>query len=140
MENNKYYQPNSEDFNIGVECQVYYPREEVWKDRKIRHWEDLDEILSRFVTDSTSVKFKYLDEEDILDCGFTQISNDCFNLPIKEYRGRLNQEIRILVRQTILIYLAMYSNDKDNLVLFTGHIKNKNELQRILKQVVVYGN
>ncbi len=35
---NKYYQPNSEDFNIGVECQVYYPREEFWKDRKIRHW------------------------------------------------------------------------------------------------------
>lgn len=129
---NKYYQPNAEDFNIGVECQVSYPREEVWKDRKIRHWEDLDEILSRFVTDSTSVRFKYLDEDDILDCDFKYHNSDLDF--IKVYSKYI---IRLRLRKELnqISIFEKYKNSETELRVFCGKIKNKNGLQKLLKQL-----
>lgn len=132
---NKYYQPNTEDFNIGVECQVYYPREEVWKDRKIRHWEDLNEILSRFITDNTSVRFKYLDEQDFLDCGYLLTEK-----PTEQKIYFRNSEDRTGITFRKNFYgdfsnIHIYEIRKPLITLFSGKIKNKNELQRILKQV-----
>ena len=134
MDNNKYYIPNAEDFNIGVECQVYYPREEVWKDREIRHSEDLNEILSRFMVDNTSVRFKYLDEDDILDCGF-QYHNSGLDF-IKVYSKHI---IRIRLRKGLnqVSIFKRYKNSEAELREFCGKIKNKNEFQRLLKQLEI---
>ncbi len=130
---NKYYQPNAEDFNIGVECQVYYPREEVWNDRKIRHWEDLNEILSRFVTDNTSVRFKYLDEEDILESGFLLTGK-----PTEQKRYFRDSADRIGISFRRNFYgdfgnIHIYEFKEPLSTLFSGKIKNKNELQKQLK-------
>lgn len=109
---------------------MYYPREEVWKDRKIRHWEDLDEILSRFITDNTSVRFKYLDEDDILDCGFFDTDYGIYsNEPIIKF---IKEDVKIIFREDGILHIFA----RDNLV-FAGEIKNKKELQKILKQVGV---
>ena len=128
---NKYYQPNSEDFNIGVECQVYYPREEVWKDRKIRHWEDLDEILSRFTTDNTSVRFKYLDEDDLLSLGLKLKiwDNGSGYFEIENYT--------IGIYSTSLFCTVSQNDYGNNIIRFSGNIKNKNEFQRLLKQLEI---
>lgn len=124
----KYYTPEIEEFYIGFEYEICY--DELWFVRNIPFYPLVKDIQYKY-------RVKYLDKEDIESLGFSRISDDCFNLPIKEYRGRLNQEIRILIRQTVLIYLAMDMNynDKDNLVLFTGNIKNKSELIKLLKQL-----
>jgi len=135
MENNKYYTPQIEEFCVGFEYEINQGKISGWEKENVSLNTDLSAI--NFHLTNNDIRAKLLNEEDILDCGFTQISNDCFNLPIKKYRGRLNQEVRILVRQTVLIYLAMDFNDKDNLVLFTGHIKNKNELLKLLKQLEI---
>jgi len=138
MENNKYYPPNAEDFNVGVECQVYYPREKVWKDRKIRHWEDLNEVLSRFVTDNTSVRFKYLDEEDILDLGFKHIGDKLISEYWKDnyrlYYDYNYKKIKITDDNENISY------EVEGGILFSGKIKNKNGLQKLLKQIEINGN
>lgn len=148
----KYYTPDISEFYVGFEYEVFQkgtsadpnvmyfmPHNEEDQYFKFKFPDPfygfhLDKLLNK-----QEIRIKYLDKEDIESLGFNQISNDCFNLPIKEYRGRLNQKVRILIRQTILIYLAMDMNysDKDNLVLFTGNIKNKSELIKLLKQLEI---
>lgn len=131
----KYYTPEREEFCWGFEYESEEdPRTGIWEKQVVGGWSK----FKYFDNDSdVDYRVKYLDKEDIESLGFNQITDDCFSLPIKEYRGRLNQEVRILIRQTILIYLAMDMNymDKDNLVLFTGNIKNKSEFIKLLKQL-----
>jgi hypothetical protein len=99
---------------------------------------DYQEIMN--MLDNDEVRVKHLNKEDIASFGFKQITDDCYHLPVKEFRGRLNQEVRILVRKTILIYLAMDITDKDNIVLFTGTIKNKSELKKLMNQLGIIKN
>lgn len=131
MENNKYYKPNSEDFNIGVECQVYYPREGIWKDRKIRHLEDLNEILSRFITNNTSVRFKYLDEDDILKLGFKKSQETATEIIYKRHTSNFGIYF-YPIRRRVLIYWDVWDFRS---CVFEGSVKNINELQRILRQI-----
>ena len=112
----KYYSPQEEEFSIGLECQVYYPREEGWKDRKIRHLEDLCEIVSRYTTDKESVRIKYLDEDDVLDLGFEKGSGN-------RYFTRNEYQIELL--SDSIEVLSEYGFN----TLFEGKIKNKSELK-----------
>lgn len=141
MENNKYYTPSLEEFHVGFEYEYETWTKGKWEKSEIEEYGEGGDtghgysISLEDKIEDNKIRVKYLDKEDIENLGFTQITDDCFNLPIKEYRGRLNQEVRVLVRETILIYLALDSNlgDKDNIVLFTGTIKNKSELKTLLK-------
>ena len=139
----KYYTPKIEEFHVGFE----YESEEMSKCGSSTEMvksviNTPRDIINAFDFNDwhSSVRVKYLNKEDIESLGFTQITNDCFDLPIKEYRGRINQEIRLLIGKTVLIYLAMDMkyNDKENLILFTGNIKNKSELKKLLKQLNIY--
>ena len=56
--NNKYYTPEIEELHVGFECEVFYPREEKWKQRKIRNGEDLCEIVTRYEQNKESVRVK----------------------------------------------------------------------------------
>lgn len=128
----KYYTPEIEEFCVGFEFEL---REGViWNkitsDIQIQYALHLQgRVLKDFI------RVKYLDGEDIESLGFKRLTDDCYNLPVKEFRGRLDQEVRIIVRKTILIYLAMGVGDKDNMVLFTGNIKNLSEFKVLLKQL-----
>lgn len=142
-----YYTPNTEEFRIEVECQVYYPREDIWKDRKIRHWEDLNEILARFITYNKSIRFKYLDVQDILDFGFTRkfstrseiLDTSCTvyiseknNLMLNHYPN-LNK-ITIVTMDYSKNSITLKSNwDNKQINLIT--VKNKAELQWILERL-----
>ena len=143
----KYYIPTIEEFHVGFNYEIWKKKlvyDKVWKFRVNKYIFNEKQVTQTFFNynftedlKEDKIRVKYLDREDIKSLGFTQITNDCFNLLIKNYRGRSNQELRILIRQTILIYLAMDMNynDKDNMVLFTGIIKNKSELIKLLKQL-----
>lgn len=127
---NKYYTPQIEEFSIGVECQVYHSKEKVWKDIGIRHGEDLTKIVSTFTTDNTSVRFKYLDEDDLFKTGFQFLDSREGKLRFinerdeKIYFGDFYKELR---------YIVIENNCGQ--FYFMGWLKNKNELQKVLKQV-----
>ena len=139
----RFYVPNISEFHVGFECEKVIPHTDGGHQISLTNIDQKSFIIRDVFdmpTDGAALSWfrvKYLDKEDIESLGFNQLSDDCFNLPIKEYRGRLNQEVRILIRQTVLIYLAMDMNysDKDNLVLFTGNIKNKSELKKLMYQL-----
>jgi hypothetical protein len=134
----KYYTPEIEEFRVGFECEIMssygfqkglYP--EILKEETLNNFGG-DSLVS---LKQSTFRVKYLDGDDIESLGFNRLTDDCYNLPVKEFRGRLDQEVRIIVRKTILIYLAMDMGDKDNMVLFTGNIKNLSELKVLLKQL-----
>jgi hypothetical protein len=126
----KYYTPEIEDFSVDLECQVKY--NEVWKDRKIRHGEDLCEIVSRYTTNKESVRVKYLDEQDILDCSFEKLSGDSNKITFKSINSSAGIYFYPDDRRKVLVYIDIYDYEG---CIFDGYIKNKTELIKLLKQL-----
>jgi hypothetical protein len=138
---NKHYVPKIEEFHIGFEYETMYLQDyDTWK-KEILEENDIEYFYSSYFGDAVPSEFrvKYLDDEDVISLGFNQITHDCFNLDVPLYRGREKQEVRLIIRQTVLIYLAQDEkyNDTDTTNLFTGTIKNKSELKRLLKQLQI---
>lgn len=143
-----YYVPEIEEFYVGFEYEllesipdsnggILYSKEKEWQYRILTS-EHMCQPLNYefFIKNKNKLRVKYLDREDIESLGFKQITDNCFNLPLKSFRGRLDQEVRVLLRCThVLIYLAQGMHDAEEKVLFTGDIKNKSELKRLLKQL-----
>jgi hypothetical protein len=144
-----YYTPDSEEFCIGLECQVKYI--DGWKDRKIRHGEDLCEIVSRYTTDKESVRVKVLDREDVESLlwvdlktggtktfqeikGFEKLEDGdwCEGILILRLRGN---NISISFFNTNDPYSKEISQDIKRETLFAGKIKNKKEFQKLLAQL-----
>jgi hypothetical protein len=127
----KYYTPKIEEFHIGFEYEWKNPDDTDWTKES-----SPSEITpENYEEQAQGLRVKFFDKEDILNLNFQQISDDCYNLDVAHFRGLQNQEVRILVRESVIIYLAMNSEDKDNIVLFAGNIKNKSEFRVLLKQL-----
>ena len=129
-----YYTPDSEEFCIGLECQVKYI--DGWKDRKIRHGEDLCEIVSRYTTDKESVEVKVLDREDIESCGLVLEKEGRFSLKINE------NLIYIIFIISDELFIFKKEKTRPNSIsswdintVFAGKIKNKKEFQKLLAQL-----
>jgi len=126
---NKYYTPIIEEFYIGFEY------EHLLKDNftgcSILCYPDIEDVY--YDIPLNKVRVKYLDKSDIESLGYTQLTDDCFYISGISYRGRLDCEIRILIRDTVLIYIL--DKDDNNYILFTGIIKNKSELIKLLKML-----
>ena len=126
---NKYYTPTIEEFHVGFEFEsnyVGFSSDLKWK--KILLNNSHDWFWTAYKQDAVETEFrvKYLDKEDIESLGFTQITYDCYNLPIGD------EELRLLFENDIFkIFLA----DKYSDMLFQGTIKNKSELKRVLKML-----
>jgi hypothetical protein len=132
---NKYYQPQIEEFRVGFEYEQLSinPQEDITVSNEIKYekckFPDpfLGYRLDRL--NLSNIRVKYLDKEDIESLGFYQITNNCFNLPINE-----DNELRILFKDNeILIYFA----DRYSDLLFQGTIKNLSELKVLLKQLFI---
>ncbi len=147
--NTTYYTPDSEEFCIGLECQVKYT--EGWKDRKIRHSEDLCEIVSRYTMDKDSVRVKYLDQEDIESLEWNNLKTDGTKT-FKKIKGFEKLEdgdwcegILILRLRVNNISISLFNThdphskevpqDTKRELLFAGKIKNKKEFQKLLAQL-----
>ena len=151
---NKYYTPTIEEFcegfqyekrvnTVGEEVEAYFAldgeivkipnyvcTEEDWVRKTFSNNEN-QEIVE--LLKEGKIRAKYLDKEDIKSLGFIQLTDDCFykNLEkYKTYKGILNPEIRILIKDNTTIYLLGENDSK--LDLFSGTIKNKHELKRVL--------
>lgn len=146
-ENGKYYKPEPEEICIGFECELYHsyyiPERRIEK-LKIETVDDFStdrdgygtiaDILYGFRT-GTPIRVKYLDREDIEELGWE-------NLEIRENSHRSNE---FFILGTIRNYDLSYDINNSKVTIsdnqefahnwFTGTIKNKSELKRLMKQL-----
>lgn len=90
-----------------------------------------------YYLNSGEIRVKYLDEQDILDLGFTRVYNHFFTIKSKRYVGSYNlcfisSTIKGLLPAVVIDYV--YNDFKDQ--LFRGTCKNKSELKQIIKQII----
>ena len=123
MSENKYYTPDISEFRVGFE---YY----IIKD---------DGTLSPFVYEIDDpivelldyIRVKQLDREDIESLGLIYIFEDeyrtVFSIPNTEFELDLHKDRTIYIGNTETYYCHK--------CLFDGKIKNKSELQVLLKQL-----
>jgi len=128
MENNKYYVPEIEEFHIGFEYEI---KNAFWD--KIVSTKDIFYDGVEYHLKDKNIRVKYLDNMDILSLNWNQISDDCFGISDVEFRGKKRCDLRLLVRETVLIW--MIDTEENNYTLFTGFIKNKSELKKLMSQL-----
>jgi hypothetical protein len=127
----KYYEPEIEEFHVGFEYEIfedwdYYPEKE-WHKQVYGLDGDNQENIGYVSSPMDRFRVKYLDREDIESFGFVKSSGDRdFEYPNKHY------QLEILKND--LIYIT---SNYGVTTLFSGIIKNKSELKRILKQIGV---
>lgn len=131
MSENKYYTPTIEEFRVGFE----YESQDLclngicWVKEKYK-----GEELRTYLTDELErkeIRVKQLDREDIESLGLIYISEDeyrtVFSIPNTEFELDLHKDRTIYIGNT-----ETYECHK---CLFDGKIKNKSELQVLLKQL-----
>ncbi len=131
----KYYTPTIEEFHVGFEYEVYKPTENTSK----RNWEKLTfyhgevdatynqtTMLINYKYYEKDIKVKYLDKEDIESLGFIKDSI---------YSHKLNQDYYLEYNSEEPIHLDTIDIKDNQNTLFSGTIKNKSELIKLLKQL-----
>ena len=123
----KYYTPTMDEFHIGFEYETNYNKNK-WEKETISNDRDAACFFDDYHYDVVENEFrvKYLDKEDIESLGFIQ--------SFRETYFENNNKDQIYLYDSENMNLEIYSNDYDKLV-FRGLIKNKSELQRLLKQL-----
>ena len=125
----KYYTPELDEFHIGFEYEICY--DDMWFIRDIPFYPLVENNNNKY-------RVKYLDKEDIESLGFKLIkhhpgteSYDYENLknPYLYLDITYNHFDKIFVR----IYEEEIQDDSFN--YFSGNIKNKSELKKLLKQL-----
>lgn len=117
----EYYQPTLEDFTIGLEYEFLTGGVE-WK-KFVFDMDRPQAVLENVRDYPDTFRVKHLDEEDIIELGAKEISNEYFVL--NRHSIELHGEHKCVIENNA------------NQVVFDGTIKNKSELLRILKQTGV---
>lgn len=124
----KYYIPELTEFRIGFRFEEYAPgsnTEHIKRIYSVEHFNFVNNLYSQNLQEGW-IRVAYLSEEDILSLGFVKIN---------EYKSSTEYTLNNC-------YLQLWSNrdvliwTKGNMnTLFSGQVKNINELEVILKQV-----
>ena len=147
MSNNKYYTPSIEEFHVGFEHERM--NGDRWeKDVLVagdmygtiaKGYENEFEEIDKGMRD---VRVKYLDQEDVESLGFKLLKNYSVE---QEYQSRITddswyelnvddkEEYPCLVSIECWVNITKSTSNRD--VMFTGTIKNKSELKKLLKQL-----
>jgi hypothetical protein len=138
---NKYYTPEIEEFHVGFECEIQsswgmqkgiYPsilREDTltgFQLQKIGETETLKKVIS-------GIRVKYLDKKDIESLGFSYYKTHPGMEQMEFDKGEyeLTYDPNFKGRQWLRINLE----GEGGVTLFSGSIKNKSELKKLLKQL-----
>lgn len=143
-EEGKYYTPDIEEFHIGFECELMssygylkgeWPNIMMEETHMMMRMERLGRDLTK-MTKSGTFRVKYLDQEDIESLGFVKSDK----LPISWetqswfiYKASEMYGSNIYTIQKIKPRADFKRGNK--FVRFSGEIKNKSELKRVLKQI-----
>ena len=156
METNRYYIPSLEEFCVGFEFEhkdpYYDGREEFQKavvesdnlvrypdeDEMFNYWE-AEHLLSNILYDvkENNIRVKYLDASDIEELGFKLVFSDigieCWRLGNFELRTDADLGMYIDSGNLYSIFYNPYGKQYN--CVFSGIIKNKSELKRVLKMM-----
>jgi len=124
MKENKYYTPKIEEFCVGFKYEEYNNYRNEWCNLILTE-EDLESLGSFMYNflesfESNFIRVKYLDKEDIENCGF------------------VFQKFLLFKKNNIFISFGHNKYTQINngkRVLFEGTIKNKSELKKFLQQL-----
>lgn len=151
---NKYYTPKIEEFYIGFEFEAYYRTNDLrlglkdrytWGEGVLLQTPDL-QLIPHKIKDNT-IRVKYLDQEDIESLDFVHVGDKLCRDAGQEYIKGYNdpREIKDTIaiyhierNNYVLIYIGHHETPRNDWeTLFTGIVKNKSELKRILTQIGV---
>lgn len=153
----KYYTPEVEEFHVGFEFEVdYNPEDESELAEGCERW-DKEEFPEsehmynvRKLLRETSVRVKYLDQEDIESLGFEEDIESKEGYPTNTeglYFGKVllpvvsPTKIRFFIKFHVESQSAHLMCDEERphsgcqYQVFAGTIKNKSELKKVLKQI-----
>jgi hypothetical protein len=137
----KYYTPEIDEFHVGFECEIQsswgmqkgiYPsilREDTltgFQLQKIGETETLKKVIS-------GIRVKYLDKKDIESLGFSYYKTHPGMEQMEFDKGEyeLTYDTNFKGKQWLRINLE----GEGDVTLFSGSIKNKSELKKLLKQL-----
>jgi len=137
----KYYTPEIDEFHVGFECEIQsswgmqkgiYPsilREDTltgFQLQKIGETETLKKVIS-------GIRVKYLDKKDIESLGFSYYKTHPGMEQMEFDKGEyeLTYDPNFKGKQWLRINLE----GEGDVTLFSGSIKNKSELKKLLKQL-----
>lgn len=133
----EHYTPSSEELKIGFECEIYDNGR--WKHLTIRSVFDFQYVhrmLNSIDMKGSLVRVKYLDEEDVLSLGFILLDtyDDIGAITFEKDEYKLSCYFPTHPIDDNNVYII---NEGGNTVNneFLGKIKNKSELQQILKML-----
>lgn len=143
MEKSKYYTPDITEFCVGFEYETNYLKKD-WE-KQILKLEDIAHFFDSYILDASALEFrvKHLDEQDILDLGWTKTEDKC------SYTGRNYFKIVredgfntgvvykiVLYQNGSLHYMwesySSYATDKGQIII---NIKNKTEFKKLMQQL-----
>lgn len=153
MEENKYYTPEISEFFVGFEVEVNHKirngsGERSWSKEKFRMSEENVRFTKYLLqNEPENIRVKYLDKEDILDLGFTFFGENNETLIKSSVKMYHNDELNTMLGhyyEVSQIVIATKDPSKNEIFCKTGQdpnrtgflkIKNKSELQKLLKQL-----
>lgn len=145
--NDKYYHPQIEEFHIGFEFERKAYAKDDWKPATMKNFEAPMESLY-FAVEFQWVRVKFLDQQDIEECGFNWITTERGARPFGTYYAKdLVMLVHNHLKDCFIVYKTSFEVTEPTHVIkqisglgriiFEGKIKNKSELQRILKMIEI---
>ena len=133
----KYYTPNIEEFHVGFEYE-YLTNGDEWVKHIINNKADLIDCIEDIK--ESKIRVKYLDKEDIESLGFGKMDFSFYQNFIRFKRGRFDIYMSLIHadKTKVLIFrkdYSVYTECHYSKEVFSGTLKNKSELKRLLKQL-----
>lgn len=142
MENNKYYTPSIEEFHVGFEYEFKHPDYEAWNKYTTPEFQMEREDCIPFVGNLNNFRVKYLDGQDIADCGWKFGIINIGNNQLDVYgigKHVITTPLDAYDRNKIIDISYVSPMKKGDISrVFRGVIKNKSELKRLMKQLGIY--
>lgn len=145
IENNKYYIPSIEEFRVGFkyEAEDYNGEGEFTWENCVYEGEEIRTYLIQEL-EQKEIRVKHLDQTDIESLGYEHLGSQWYNL--KNVPGSLEYYLYVRLRKwtdnKILILAYRFdpsiSEYNEEQYLFDGIIKNKSELEVLMKQLEIY--
>ncbi len=145
MDNEKYYTPEISEYHHGFEYEYSY-KNGIWRKEIFSiGLGDMDEMAGDWYEDSpnspyTICRVKYLDEEDIEKCGFTekQTRNSenwkDFTFDNGRYFVHINW-LKLSTHSVVKIETSVEENSVRTLVIHSIRIKNISELRTLMQML-----
>lgn len=113
----EYYSPNSDDLILGLEIDYRDDKDDDWETTTIKGWAQMRSLFLDYF-----LRVKYLDREDI----------ESFSLDPEKYKIEKNFGYYHISERIVQGEMDYWS------IRYSGTIKNKAELKRLLKQLDIW--